>query len=1035
MRIRGAIGWALFFWLYTASFGVAGAGEYDVGLYRALQWRNIGPYRGGRATAVAGVAGQPLVYYHGATGGGAWKTEDAGLTWAPISDSTFKTGSVGAIAVAPSDPNVIYVGMGEACIRSNFSHGDGLYKSMDAGKSWTHLGLGDTRQIGRIRIHPRDPNLLYVAALGSPFGPSEERGVFRSNDGGGTWEKTLYLDDLTGAVDLALDPRNPRVVFASFWQVHRKPWGLFSGGEASGLFRSTDGGDTWTELTDGLPSGVKGRIGVSVSPVKRGRVWAIVEAKDGGVFRSDDGGESWIRVNGEDKVRERAWYYSHIYADTADPDTVYVLTLFLFKSIDGGKTFQPIFTRHADNHDLWIDPGDNQRMINANDGGANVTFNGGTSWSLQDNQPTAQFYHVITDNQFPYRVYGAQQDNSTVSIPSRTTGSGIERTDWYPVGGGESGYIAPRPDDSNIVYAGSYYGLLTRYDHRTRQTRNISVWPVTPGGRPAADVKYRFQWTFPIIASRHDPSVVYAAGNVLFKSTSEGQNWEAISPDLTRNDKSKQGPSGGPLTGENSSQNYYCTIFTVAESPLRADVLWTGSDDGLIHLTTDGGKNWQNVTPGQVPEWSRVNLVEASPHDEATAYLAVNRYELDDFKPYIYKTADYGKTWRALATGIPEGAFVRVVREDPKRRGLLYAGTETGIYVSFDDGDNWQSLQLNLPVVPITDLAVKEDDLVAATQGRAFWILDDLTPLHQLTEEVASSDLHLFVPRPAYRLSTGRGRAQPGTGENPPPGVVIHYTFKEGPEGPVALEILDGGGAVIKTFESGSDGGQEAVAVEAGMNRFVWNMRYPDGSPPPGETILFGGRVRGPQAVPGTYRVKLKLGGLSLSETFEIRKDPRIGTTQKDFEDQFDLLIRIRDKVSAAHEAASQILSSKEQLAAALSRTQTIPNDETIVSEAQQLEQKLDAVLSELIQLEIKRGNDVLSYPVGLNAKMASIGRVVASTDARPTDASYEAFDELSVALDVQLAKWRDVLQTDVPAFNELLHEKRVPAISIQGGR
>ncbi|MFQ5789529.1 MAG: WD40/YVTN/BNR-like repeat-containing protein, partial [Acidobacteriota bacterium] len=651
---------------------LARAETYDVSLYRALAWRSIGPYRGGRATAVAGVANRPLVYYMGASGGGVWKTEDGGLTWQPISDGYFNTGSVGAIAVAPSDPNVIYVGMGEACIRSNFSHGDGVYKSVDGGQSWTHVGLGDSRQIGRIRIHPQNADCVYVAALGSPFGPSEERGVFRSRDGGKSWERILHLDQVTGAVDIDLDPNNPGVLYAGLWQVSRKPWGIFSGGPGSGLYRSRDGGDSWAKLEEGLPHGIKGRIGVSVSPARAGRVWAIIEAEEGGVFRSDDGGQRWLRVNSESKLRERAWYYSHIYADPQDADTVYVLTLLLFKSIDAGQSFEPIRTSHSDNHDLWIAPEDPSRMINSNDGGANVSLNGGDTWTKQDNQPTGQFYHVITDDQFPYRVYGAQQDNTTVSIPSRTTGFGIGRTDWYPVGGGESGYIAPDPEDPNIVYAGSFYGLLTRYDHHIRLSRNISVWPVTPGGRPASDVKYRFQWTFPIAISPHDPDTLYVGANVLFRSTNEGQSWEPISPDLTRNDKTKQGYVGGPLTGDNSSADYYDTIFTVAESPLQKQLIWVGTDDGLVHVTRDGGRNWQNVTPKDMLEWSRVSLIEASPHDEATAYLAVNRYQLDDLKPYIYRTSDQGKSWQVITEGIPEGAFVRAVRDDPRRRGLLY---------------------------------------------------------------------------------------------------------------------------------------------------------------------------------------------------------------------------------------------------------------------------------------------------------------------------------------------------------------------------
>ncbi|RMD91716.1 MAG: glycosyl hydrolase, partial [Calditrichaeota bacterium] len=649
-----------FAWLFAVAlfWGLSGSGsaaplaqkqataKYDTSLYRAMKWRNIGPFRGGRVTAVAGVPSQPLVHYMGATGGGVWKTEDGGLTWKNISDGWFKTGSVGAIAVAESDPNVIYVGMGERSVRGNFSHGDGVYKSVDGGKTWKHIGLSDIRQTGKIIVHPRNPDLVYVAALGHVFGPSEQRGVFRSKDGGRHWEKVLFVDNKTGAVDLAMDPNNPRVLYAGFWQVSRTPWGLYSGGPGSGLYKTTDGGDTWKKLTKGLPEGVKGKIGVTVSPAKRDRVWAIIEAKDGGVFRSDDGGESWRRVNSERKLRQRAWYYTHIYADPLEPETVYVLNVQFHKSVDGGRTYKTIRTPHGDNHDLWIDPHNNKRMIEGNDGGAIVTYNGGETWTNEDNQPTAQFYHVITDNQFPYRVYGAQQDNSTVSIASRTTGFGIGRTDWYSVGGGESGYIAPNPADPNIVYAGSYDGLLTRYDHRTKELRNITVWPDNPMGWGAAKLKYRFQWTFPIIISPHDPNVLYVAGNVVFKSTNEGQSWKAISQDLTTNDKSKQGPSGGPITHDNTSVEYYCTVFSLVESPHEKGVLWAGSDDGLVHITRDGGQHWTNVTPKSMPKWALINNIEVSPHDPATAFLAVTRYKLDDFKPYIYKTTDYGKTWK-----------------------------------------------------------------------------------------------------------------------------------------------------------------------------------------------------------------------------------------------------------------------------------------------------------------------------------------------------------------------------------------------------
>src|SRR5262245_9218628 len=697
--------------------------KYAPSLLKGMQWRSIGPYRGGRSTAVAGVTSQPNVFYFGATGGGVWRTNDGGINWQPVADEYLKTGSVGAIGVSESDPNVVYVGMGESPIRGNVSHGDGVYKSTDSGKTWKHIGLEDTRQIARVRVHPRNSDIVYVAALGHVFGPNEQRGVFRSIDGGKNWTKVLYRSNKAGATDLILDPTNPNIIYAALWEVYRQPWTLESGGPGSGIFKSTDAGDTWTEITrnQGLPKGVIGNIGITVSPVNSDRVWAIVEAEEGGVFRSDNAGKSWTRTNEQRNLRQRAWYYTRIYADPKGADTVYVLNTGFYKSNDGGRTFTPIGVPHGDNHDLWIAPDDPQRMINSNDGGANVSFNGGRSWSEQD-QPTAQFYRVALDNDFPYHIYGAQQDNSTVKIASRTSENGITTSDWYDVGGGESGWIAPSPKDSEITYAGSYDGLTTRYDHRTGQLRDINPYPNNPMGWGAAEIKYRFQWNFPLLFSPHDANTLYAAAQVLFKSHNEGQSWDVISPDLTRNDKSKQGPSGGPITKDNTSIEYYDTIFTVMESPIQAGTIWAGTDDGLVQLTRDGGKNWANVTPAKdiMPEWIQINSLDASPFDAGTAYVAATMYKYDDYKPYLYKTSDFGKSWKKITNGIPNGAFTRVIREDPNKRGLLYAGTETGMYISFDDGANWQSMQLNLPVVPITDLAIhkREKELVAATQGR-----------------------------------------------------------------------------------------------------------------------------------------------------------------------------------------------------------------------------------------------------------------------------------------------------------------------------
>jgi photosystem II stability/assembly factor-like uncharacterized protein len=1027
---------------------------YDESLIKGLNWRLIGPFRGGRVVAVAGVISQPNVYYFGATGGGVWKTTDSGADWQPVSDGSFKTGSVGAIAVSESDPNVVYAGMGESPIRGNVSYGDGVYKSTDAGKTWKNVGLRETQQISRVRIHPRNPDIVYVAAQGHVFGPNQERGIFRSVDGGKTWTRILYKGDRAGATDLILDPTNPSVIYAGIWQVYRTPYSLESGGPSSGLFKSTDGGDTWTELTrnPGMPKGIVGNIGVTVSPVDPERVWAIVEAEDGGVFRSDNGGKSWVKLNEERKLRQRAWYYSRIYADPKNADVVYVLNTSMYKSNDGGRTFNIIRAPHGDHHDLWIAPNDPLRMINSNDGGANVTSNGGLSWSSQDNQPTAQFYRVAVDNDFPYHVYGAQQDNSTVRTDSRSRGFGIDRTNWYDVGGGESGWIAPYPKDSQIVFAGSYGNMITRYDHRTGQLRNVNPWPDNPMGWGAADLKYRFQWNFPIVFSPHDPDTLYAGANVLFKSANQGQSWQVISPDLTRNDKSKQGSSGGPITKDNTSIEYYDVIFTVMESPVQKGLIWAGSDDGLVNLTTDGGKTWNNVTPRRdMPEWIQINSIEASPFDAGTAYVAATMYKWDDFKPYLYKTTDYGKTWRKITSGIPDGAFTRVIREDPGRKGLLLAGTETGIYVSFDDGENWQSIQLNLPAVPVTDLVIHKRDrsLVAATQGRAFWVLDDLPVLEQLSGEVAGSEAHLFKPQDAYRMPGGGGFQAPraALGANPPSGAVIYYYLKNKPEGEVALEILDSSGKLVKKFsnkrrEQGPErapdeeadfefgGSPSQVSANAGLNRFVWDLRYPDAVRFPG-LIMWAGQTRGPRAVPGAYQVRLTVNGKPMTQTLEVKKDPRLETTQEDFAKQFDLSIKIRDKLSQMHRSIVEIRDARKQIDSIVSRVKEEQDDKAIMEAAKSLDTRLTEIEEALYQTKNRASEDPLNYPIRLNNKLASLGNVVGSADAAPTDQSYQVYDELAAAIDKELAALSRVVREDLSAFNKLVRDHNVPAVTI----
>jgi photosystem II stability/assembly factor-like uncharacterized protein len=1059
--------------------------------FKPLAYRQVGPFRGGRVTAVAGVTSQPFVYYFGATGGGVWKTTDGGVNWEPVSDAFFKTGSVGAIGVAESDPNVVYVGMGESPIRGNVSHGDGMYRTTDAGKTWKKIGLEDTRHIARVRVHPRNPDLVYVAALGHTFGPNEQRGVFRSKDGGKTWERVLHRGPKAGAIDLILDPTNASIIYAGFWEVIRRPWSLESGGPGGGIFKSTDGGDTWTELTraPGMPRGIVGKVGIAVSPANPERVWALVEAEDGGVFRSDNGGRTWTRTNEERRLRQRAWYYTRIYADTQNPETVYILNVGFFKSNDGGRNFNQIGVPHGDNHDLWIAPNDAQRMIESNDGGANVSFNGGRTWTEQD-QATAQFYRVALDNDFPYHIYGAQQDNSTIKIASRTNDFGIGESDWYDVGGGESGWIAPSPKDSNVVFAGSYGGYLTRYDHRTKQLRSVNVWPENPMGYGAEGMKYRFQWNYPILFSPHDPNVLYAAGDHLFRSVNEGQSWEAISPDLTRNDKSKQGPSGGPITKDNTSVEYYDTIFTVAESPVQKGVIWAGTDDGLVQVTRDAGKNWSNVTPQGILEWIQINSLEASPHEAGAAYVAATMYKWDDFRPYLYKTTDYGKTWKKIDAGIPDGAFTRVIREDTERRGLLYAGTETGMYVSFDDGERWQPLQLNLPVVPITDLAVhrRERDLVVATQGRSFWVLDDLTVLQQMSDAMRAGqgEALLLKPENTYRFQGGGGQPLPPTatiGANPPAGVSVYYYLKGRPTTDLTLEFLDPSGKSIRKYtvkappaprptptpapsggvagqpgtstapgsaqvttppeqpaapsgeESSTFGGAGAggprPGVEAGLNRFVWDMRYAEAARFPG-MILWSGETRGPRAVPGTYQVRLTVDGKTLTQPFEIMRDPRISTTPEEFARQFALLSKIRDKLTEMHNAITQLREVRRQVDDLLKRVAEQPEAKPVADGGRALNAKLTAVEEELYQTKNQSSQDPLNYPIRLNNKLAALGGIVASADTAPTDQSYTLYEELASKIDAQLQRLNQIMTGDLRAFNNLVRASDIPAVIVK---
>ena len=1019
-------------------------------IYSALEFRNIGPFRGGRVTAVAGVRGQPLVFYQGATGGGVWKTVDGGSNWQAVSDKFFKTGSVGAIGVSESDPNVIYVGMGEAPIRGNVSNGDGVYKSTDAGKTWTNVGLKNTYQISRVRVDPKNPDLVYVAALGHVWGPNADRGVFRSKDGGKSWEKVLFVSDRAGASDLCMDPRNPRILYAGIWQVSRKPWLLESGGREGGLYRSTDGGDTWKKLAGGLPEGVVGNIGVAISGARPDRVWTIVEAEKGGVFRSDDGGEKWTKTNSENKLRQRAWYYSKIYADPKGADEVYVLNTGLYRSTDGGKTFNGIRVPHGDNHDLWIDPDDPDRMINSNDGGANVSFNGGRTWSSVMNQPTAQFYRVITDDRTPYWIYGAQQDNSTVAIASRGRGRGIDAGDWYSVGGGESGWIAPKPGDPNIVYAGSYGGHIDRHDQKLGQNRQVVAWPQNAIGQAAKDVKYRFQWNAPIVISPHDPNTIYHGSQVLLRSRNEGQSWEEISPDLTRNDKAKQGKSGGPITHDDTGIEVYDTIFCIAESRQEPGTIWAGTDDGLVHVTRDGGKNWQNVTPKGIPEWIRINSIDLSPHDKATAYVAATMYQFDDFRPYLYKTGDYGKTWTRIVQGIPENAFTRVVREDPGRRRLLYAGTELGLFVSFDDGAHWQPFQQNLPVVPITDLTVKDKDLVVATQGRAFWVLDDLTPLHEYRDSIRGETVHLFAPRPTIRYGrSGFGGGEDEetiatSGRNPANGVMVSYYLKSKPgeKEKLTVEFLDGE-KVLRTYTSEKKekdaaapegGGEEErgdkpIEPKEGLNRLVWDMQIVRPTLVP-KAIIWGAS-QGPRVAPGTYTVRLKYAGQTLTQPVEVRPNPGVSATAEDLRQQFELLRASMDGLAASHEAVAQIRDAKIQIREIGERAEKLGKGKEVREKGKSLSEKLTAIEKKLVNPDLKSSQDVLNFAPALDHQFAGLASVASSADAKPTDASWIFLKEIQGQLAAILAEWKTLQASDVAAFNRLVRDQEIPPVVV----
>jgi photosystem II stability/assembly factor-like uncharacterized protein len=1027
------------------SFGALGvfshsgveAQQYDEALFDVLSWNNAGIARGGRSTAVAGSDQRPLEYYFGATGGGLWKTTDGGTTWRPMTDGQITSGSVGAVAVCAADPDVVYIGTGETQLRGNIQQGDGVYKSTDAGATWEHLGLVETQNIARIRIHPDDCDVAWVAAFGQHSTENPERGVYKTTDGGESWDLTLFKSAKAGATDLVMDPNDPDVLYATIWEAWRKSWGMSSGGMDSGLWKSTDGGETWTDITGTLglePAGPIGKMGVAVSGANSDRVWVLVEHDpEGGVYRSDDGGRTWEHVNDERKLRQRAFYYTRIYADPQDEDVVYALNTGFYRSTDGGATFpQQIRVPHGDNHDLWIAPSDPDRMINSNDGGGNVSFNGGETWTAQD-YPTAQFYRVITTSHEPYHICGAQQDNSTACTPSggwnhlSAAGGFGGGGHFYSVGGCESGYIAPHPENTDIFYAGCYGGSLSRYDHATGLTRAINVWPENPMGQSAEDLRERVQWTFPIVFDKHDAGILYTGTQKVWKTTDEGQSWTQISPDLTRNDPMTTGPSGGPITKDQTGVETYATVFAIAPSPHDPNVIWAGSDDGYVHVTRDGrapSPSWTDVTPPDAPDFVRINTIEVSPNTPGKAYVAGIRYLVDnDRSPYVWKTEDYGETWTKIVDGIPADDFVRAVREDPVRPGLLYAASERTVYVSWNDGASWQPLTMNLPVTQVSDLVVEENDLVIGTHGRSFWVMRSIGPLRQLNDEVASSDFWLYDPKnPVRRFDNS---------------VEIDYYLAEEAD-KVVLEFMDASGDVLATFESPDEeeedeeeeqggggffggGGNQTPSTDAGANRFRWNMRLAGWTDFEGRIFWAAGR-QGPAVLPGRYQVRLTVDGESMTQDFEVEMNPRAvaqGVTMADLQERFDFAIQIRDRVTEANEAVLRIRSIESQIGERLEES----DNAELQSLAQTAQERMDGVEGEIYQVQNQSNQDPLNFPIKLNNKIAALQNLVEGFEGRPTDQSYEVFETLSGQLDTELQQLDLIIQQDIARLNELLRE------------
>ena len=1012
----------LFFCVITIIFGLSDLySQVSLDNINALEWREIGPYRGGRSCAVTGVSGKDNLYYFGATGGGVWKTTDGGRSWGNISDGYFG-GSVGAIAVSESDNNVIYVGGGEKTVRGNVSYGYGIWKTENGGKTWMQKGLKSSRHISRIRIDPNNHNLLYAAVMGDLYKDTPERGVYKSTDGGDTWKKVLYANASSGAVDLIIDPNNSRIMYASTWTIRRTPYSLSSGGEGSALWKSTDSGDTWTDISahEGLPKGIWGISGITVSPVNSDRLWTIIEnEKDGGVYRSDDGGKTWKQLNSSRSLRQRAWYYTRIYADPQDIDVVYVMNVSYHKSKDGGKTFTSARAPHGDHHDLWIAPENPNRMIIGDDGGAQVTYDSGETWSTYYNQPTAQFYRVTTDNHFPYRIYAAQQDNSTIRILHRTSSSEINDSHWESTAGGESAHIVVDPLNNDIVYGGSYGGYLTRINHKTGSKKAINIWPDNPMGHGAESMKYRFQWNFPIFFSKHDPKKLYAGSNHLHVSTDEGNSWTTISDDLTRNDTTKLKSSGGPITQDNTSVEYYCTLFAADESPIEEGVIWVGSDDGLIHLTKDGGDSWSNVTPTSLPEWTMINTIEPSPHDAASCYIAATSYKSGDYTPYLYKTENYGQTWTKITNGIEAEHFTRVIRVDPLQNGVLYAGTESGAYVSSDDGNIWQPLQLNLPIVPITDMTIKDDNLIAATQGRGLWIIDDLQLIRQAMKDNYKDKVILYAPMDSYRMSGRQNKKAKGAGMNHPGGISTYYYLPEYDEkqDTVNITYLTATGDTIRSFSNHSKDKQTKLKeLKKGSNRHHWNMKYGNAEKFDG-MILWWGSLSGATIVPGDYTISLSVNGDTQSQSFEVMGNPRLNISETDYESQNLFINSINDKVTEAHEAIKEMRGLKKQLA----DFRKSHKDSTINLKISEIDSTLSHIEKTLYQTKNKSNQDPLNFPIRLTNKLAHLNSLAQIGDGKPASQMYEVRDEMIEKIDIELKAYNLIKTEEISKLNTMI--------------